>query len=353
MKHESDRSPESADPWRIAERRFPAQGTLADRLRFLVGYAVLATSHLNTQPWRFRVGAGELDLFADPSRALPVADPDGRLLTIGCGAALFNLYTAAHAFGLATRVRTLPDPARPDWLAHLEVSGECAPTDRDEALLAAMRTRHTHRGELDPGEPSPSLLRAVAEAVARHRAVLTFVRGDGLRESVADLVGEAEAALWSNDAFCEERDRWLFDRISPRRDGIPRALVDNPTRDPGFAVPEWSIAVGAGPTPASHAARQAKLAGTGGILAVLGTEGDGPGDWLAAGQGLKHGVLLARGAGIWAAYHAQPTQLPAFRRRLSELLPGKAHPQMLIRLGHGYAPPQTPRRPVSEVLVSG
>jgi hypothetical protein len=25
---------------------------------------------------------------------------------------------------------------------------------------------------------------------------------------------------------------------------------------------------------------------------------------------------------------------------------------MLVRLGHGYAPPQTPRRPVSEVLIS-
>jgi hypothetical protein len=352
MTRENDRLLECADPWCILEHRFPARGTLADKLGFLVGYAVLATSHYNAQPWRFRVGAGEVDLFADPSRALPVADPGGRLLALGCGAALFNLYTAASAFGLATRVRTLPDPARPDWLAHLEVSGECVPTHRDEALLAAMTTRRTHRGELDPGEPSPSLLRAVSEAVAEHGAVLTFVREDGLRESVADLVGEAEAALRSETAFREERDRWLFDRISERRDGIPRALVEDSGRDPGFAVPERSIDVGAASGPASHRARQARLAATGGILAVLGTARDGPADWLAAGQALKHGVLLAREAGIWAAYHAQPTQLPGFRRRLRELLADKAYPQMLVRLGHGCAPPPTPRRPVSDVLVS-
>jgi hypothetical protein len=340
-----------ADPWSIREHDFPARGALADKLEFLVGYAVLASSHYNTQPWRFRVGAEAVDLLADRSRALPVADPADRLLAIGCGAALFNLCTAARAFGLATTVRTLPDSAQPDWLARVNVTGECVPADRDQQLLVAMTTRRTHRGALDAGEPSPSLLRAVGEAVAGHGARFLLVGRNDLRDAIAELASDAEAALQSDAAFRDERERWVHDAAQRVQDGIPRAYVEDATCAPGFGVPEWSADVGTPPTPASRGHYQARLVRAGGVLAVVGTEGDSVADWLATGQGLKHGVLLARAAGIWAAYHAQPTQLPAFRQRLSDLIGYEGRPQMLIRLGHGYAPPQTPRRPVSQVVL--
>jgi hypothetical protein len=48
--------------------------------------AVLAPSSHNTQPWVFRIGASEIDLFADRTRALPVNEPEDRELTIRCGA---------------------------------------------------------------------------------------------------------------------------------------------------------------------------------------------------------------------------------------------------------------------------
>jgi hypothetical protein len=52
--------------------------------------AVLAPSTLNTQPWRWRVHASRLELFADLDRQVTSIDPQRRLLTISCGAALHH-----------------------------------------------------------------------------------------------------------------------------------------------------------------------------------------------------------------------------------------------------------------------
>lgn len=70
--------------------------TRNDTLVGLVQSATRAPSSHNTQPCRFKVGTHEIQVLADPSRQLPIADPDGRELLISCGAALFNLTVAAH-----------------------------------------------------------------------------------------------------------------------------------------------------------------------------------------------------------------------------------------------------------------
>jgi hypothetical protein len=44
----------------------------------------------NTQPWRFAVGSSWIDIHADDSRRLAVADQDGREMIISCGAALYT-----------------------------------------------------------------------------------------------------------------------------------------------------------------------------------------------------------------------------------------------------------------------
>ena len=49
-----------------------------DPLARLVYYARLAPSSHNSQPWKFVVGASEIDVFADLSRWLKVSDPSRR-----------------------------------------------------------------------------------------------------------------------------------------------------------------------------------------------------------------------------------------------------------------------------------
>ncbi len=65
-------------------------------LRFAAINAAQAPSIFNTQPWRWQIGPARLALHADRTRQLRIADPEGRLLAISCGAALHHARTVRH-----------------------------------------------------------------------------------------------------------------------------------------------------------------------------------------------------------------------------------------------------------------
>ena len=87
------------------------------------------------------------------------------------------------------------------------------------------------------------------------------------------------------------------------------------------------------------------------MLAVLLTDADRSADWLIAGRALQYMLLRASCEWVFAAFATQPLELPDLRRELRQVCAGLGHPQMVLRLGRTGASPQTPRRPVSEVLT--
>ncbi|MDD1734040.1 MAG: hypothetical protein LUP01_00185, partial [Methanothrix sp.] len=82
--------PESSlEVWNINESEFPENNSSAqERLTFLLNYAILAPSSHNSQPWKFNVSDESIQVFADQSRWLSVADPDKREMYISLGAVL-------------------------------------------------------------------------------------------------------------------------------------------------------------------------------------------------------------------------------------------------------------------------
>src|SRR3954447_7387045 len=129
----------------IAEGAFPRKGTNAEKLRFLLRYAVLAPSSRNSQPWLFRFKDDAVELLADRSRSQPVIDLADRELTIACGAALMYLRIAIRHFGFTGDVEEFADQWEPDLLARVKLGTARKPTLEDKLLFEAIPKRHTNR----------------------------------------------------------------------------------------------------------------------------------------------------------------------------------------------------------------
>lgn len=335
------------DPWNISEGGFPKTGTSSEKLRFLLNYAILAPSNHNAQPWLFKIVGDGLELYADRTRALPVCDPEDRELIIGCGAALFHLRLAIHHFGYEGAVQTFPDRNEPDLLARVSFGSEARGTAEENSLFNAILKRRTNRMPFE-GRPVPeSLLSELQAAASKEAAWLQVVQGEDNRNTVADLIAEGERVQMANSSFRRELAAWIHGNRTVSHDGMPgfaHGLGGVTSTFAPLVVRTFDVGKG-------QAAKDRELAAGSPVLAVLGTNGDSPAEWLSAGQALARVLLLARAGGIWASFMNQPIEVPELRVKLRDLLGRTGLPQILLRMGYGPEVRPTPRRTAGEVLM--
>lgn len=319
-----------------------------DALRGVVAAATLAPSLHNSQPWRFRVDATGVDLYADRSRGVPVLDPTGRQLVLSCGAALFHARVGARSLGLTPEVTPLPDDD-PDHLARIDLRPGPPPDADERALAEAMPRRHTQRQPFENRPLDPALVRSLREAVESEGAWLDVL---GHREdeiATALLVDLADRVETADPAYRAEVRRWTH-REPGAYDGIPAtALPAGPPegRHSDVRLRDFTVEESAPPARPKPPGTPPDERPT---LAILATYGDEPADWLAAGQALAHLLLRATVDGVAASPLGQVIDLPGPREQLRQLLRLGGHPQMVLRMGYGRQAPATPRRPVEEVL---
>ncbi len=329
----------------MAERLFPTWGGPAERLRFLLQWAVLAPSRHNAQPWLFEIEGDELRVYADERRALPVADPDGRQLVMSCGAAAVNLRLAAAHFGMATSTEIVPFHRRDGLLARIRLEERRATTPDAEEMFQAVPRRRTNRLPLDGREPPDGLVTALLRDARREGAWLRPVEAQE-RCAVAELVAEGDRLQWSSPRFRAELAQWTRPNGTARRDGMP-----------GYALGMSDAAALLHPlvvrlsNPAEGEAERDRRRARGcRALLVLSTPRDGQAEWFAAGEALQRILLRAAARGLYASYFAQPIETPDLRRRLSEVLVESGVPQVMFRLGYGREVRPVPRRTVDAVL---
>lgn len=313
--------------------------------RAVISLANRAPSVHNSQPWRWRIGPSTIHLFADPSRALPATDPDGRDLRISCGAALHHLRVALLAAGMGARVHRLPDPAHPVHLAAVEPHTD-QPTPDDLALARAIENRRTDRRVFSTWPVPPAMLAVVQAAAVRHGALLTILDRESDRVAVAHLAEHAAVEQALTPDAAQETVAWSG-RSRGAREGVPSANV--PTDSTG-AMPVRHFA---GAEQSQSVLGRDETDGT--VFALLATPGDGPVDQLQAGEALSAVLLEATRFGLATDPITQPLEVRATRAQLGDsLLGGAAQPQVLLRLG--WAPmsatpvPLTGRRPVTDTI---
>ncbi|HET6383789.1 MAG TPA: nitroreductase [Armatimonadota bacterium] len=333
-------------------KEYPRQSTgsadLQQALHFAIHAAVQAPSSHNSQPWLFRVHERSVDLLADRARGLPVTDPMDRELTISCGAALFHLYVAIRYAGFDACVQTLPEPGNVDLLARVEVGSRQNPSPDELLLFQAIPRRRTNRTAYEDRPLAPALLRFIEEEAVAEGSWLQVFESDSARDRLGDLIAAADRKQLSDVRFRREMASWLHPNRSRSRDGMPGYSMGwNELRSRTTPLLIRSFDIGRG-----RAASDRDLARFSPALAVLGTDEDTPGAWLAAGRALARTLLRAAASGLSASYLNQPIEVEEMRPAIKDLTGRDGYPQILLRLGYGGVALSTPRRdPESLILL--
>ena len=305
----------------------------------IIECARLAPSVHNTQPWTLHPTGDGIEVLAEGQRRLDYLDPTSRLLHVSCGAAIEYAYLAARVDGRHCDVELLPDPARPELLARVNVAGEEPPTPLEVELADAIPRRYTDRGPYDDRPLPPQVLIDVQTRAAELGVWVRLIDDHGDRATVATILAEAEAKEAADAGYAQELGRWTS--TEPGELGLPLDAVpqwpagrvsDMPLRD--FSGHDEHPRPGGELAP-PHVERD--------TLLLLGTAVDDRAGWLAAGRALGWLLLRATVEGASAQPLGPAIDLPDSRAALRRELHLVGHPQFLLRMGFGSGEPRTKR----------
>lgn len=314
-------------------------------VRDLVDAATRAPSVHNTQPWYWCVDDERVSLFADSSRQLPYADPDGRDLVLSCGAALHHLQVAAAAAGWRARVRRMPNPYNDNQLANVSFDRRPPTPEALTAVDALMRRRTDRRQPRSWPVPRWRLDELLALGPQAGVTVVAVV-SHAARTELLQIIAEAEKTQRLDPRYVDEIVRW-----TGREDdeGIPVTSLLRRARE---ARPETAPSRFPSGTLADHDQEAEPVEPS---LLVICTSSDDTASRLRAGEAL--GAMLVKGTadGLLMVPLSQAIEVDRTRLLLEdELLHDSACPQILVQVG--WPPggagqvPLTRRRPVDEVL---
>jgi nitroreductase len=306
-------------------------------LRTVVDLAAEAPSLHNSQPWRWRIVDGGLELCADPTRWLHAADPQARSLVLSCGAALHHARTAARSAGWDPAVTRWPDGPDSWLLARLTLD----PRRRvraDPTLRHPIATRRTDRRRFTSWPVPDERLEHLADA-ARAEGAHVVVPDEHQWASVALAVARSLELQSADEAVSAEQAHWV-DRSQV--DGVPSTLL------PERIQPRVQRF---GPGDLPDQVRDLDVQDR--WLVLVDPHDDRPA-WLRAGEGLSALWLDAERSGLSVLPLSHPVEQAETRDRLREALGGLAHPLLVLRIGWpsiSRSPlPHRPRRPLSDVL---
>lgn len=302
-----------------------------------------APSICNTQPWRWRLTADTLELCLASERIMPVTDPEARLATLSCGAALHHAHMALRAQGWDATVTRLPRDGATAVLARIRVGGRAPADPVAVEYLRTIPSRHTDRRPLTGSPVDAADLAAVTAAVQAQGTRLHTLRPDQILD-LAAAVDHAQRSEAGDPAWQAELAVWAGG-TRPSGSGVPDAAIPNrvtQTTVPGRDFGHY------GDLPVSAAHDKSAL------FVTLYGPGDDPIDWLRAGEALSAGWLTATMRGAAVLPYSAPIEVIASRQAIRAMIASVGYPYLLLRLGRtdpaAHPAPHAPRLPAEQTI---
>jgi nitroreductase len=315
-----------------------------DVIRDAVALACRAPSVHNSQPWRWIADGPTLHLFADTGRLIAVADPQGREITLSCGATLDHFVVAMAASGWDTTVTRFPDPDKPSHLATIGFRPAPAVANNAGQLLAeAIPRRRTDRRPFGPPSDWARFEVSLRQAIIPFHVMIDVIL-DSARPHLAEASRLTQEIRENDPSYEAELQWWTSPFVAD--EGVPQSAL-----------------VSAGEAALVDVARDFPTTSTGGSLnerpdqskiVVLSTHHeDSRLDVLRCGEALSTLLLACTAAGLATCTLTHMTELAPSREIVRELTGQRGLPQVLVRIGQTPVPPApaaTPRRPLDAVF---
>jgi hypothetical protein len=169
-----------------------SKSSFVDQARAIVAHACLAPSGGNRQPWRFELVHDELRVLRDRARGDTLLDFEGRASLVAIGAAMENVEIVAEHAGLTPEVRVLVDGDEADLVATFRFARTGAPRPELDALVRAVRARHTNRRPGDGTPLSDEERTRITEAAETREGAILWVEERARMTELAEILAEGD-----------------------------------------------------------------------------------------------------------------------------------------------------------------
>lgn len=304
--------------------------------------AGLAPSVHNTQPWAFTLAPEAIALHVDPTRRLPIVDPQDQELRISCGAALFNLRLALQGRGIRPDVTLCPDRARPGLVAEVRRGGTGPATPEIVRLLGAVPRRRTNRHPFSNTPVASPEQQNLCRAAAEQGTSLHLVHKPVQRRELNELAEKAHRRQMADPAFRAELAQWTG-TAPGRPDGVPvTAGGPLPAPQDRWVLRDFTGGAGRERVPDKDFEDEP-------LIAVLTSPFTGPMGDLHVGEALQRVLLTATLDGLAVSFLSQLVEVPDVRDAVQRLIGTIRPPQVVLRIGYGSPMVRTPRRAVADL----
>lgn len=326
--------------WNLDLKSFPKNGSIEQKLRFLIRYAILAPSSHNTQPWKFRIDGNTIEILIDFSGWLEIADSDRRELYISIGCALENLLVAGENTGFITDVSLFPEPERDDLVAavRFERQNDVALNNSD-VLFENIVRRRTNRQKYKLASIPAGKIDQLRNQCMYESVHLDFIRDKQIIHELNDLLIKSDIELFSDSDYRRELGYWIGRGVfgtSWLVSKLGQLMVTFLDMGKKQAVKDSDLLLSS-----SH-------------VAVISTDTDQPVSQVKSGQVFERTALLASAVDISVHPMSQILEVDGLKDQLAGLKPISGYyPQHLFRLGYSEsAKGHSPRKKIEDVIIS-
>lgn len=330
--------------WEIDLEKVTSLSSVEEKINFLINCAILAPSSHNTQPWKFRIKDGIIEVLPDFSRSLNVSDPTYRQMLLSIGCAVANIEYGCRYLGIDYDI--LFGGQEESFYCEVKLKDFGEVKKKFAPSIVAIKDRVTTRENFEQFSLDEKTVNSILAEVENAQNTCIVVRNDNIEKAVR-ITTEAISSIFPSKEFRSELAGWLRNNFTRKKDGMP--LFDVPSVL-SFVLPFLLKKIDVSKQESLKTLKYLKNAVA---VFVVGSPNDSYSDFVNSGRVIEKIIVGAEKVGLSSRIMAAPIEDSRAREELSLLINSSLRPQAFVAVGKiSKRVHHSPRRSVEEVILS-